>query len=1499
MKKRRALLIGIPEYESDAITDLPVVNRDIETLHTALEKSGFVIRTVGVDGESQTGRNKVLRELRRECKEAKGVETLLLYFSGHGMHYGGKDYLIPSDAFLDDPEYIEEYLVSTDLGDIIDQSDAETIVFFIDACREGVRLGVKDTYLAGWSRGDRRKASQRSFVMVFACSSGQASQYVGTEDGFSLFTKALAEVLDPQHPACTLEDVLQATQEKLNQLIGTHQKQPQQIRRAFESAVEDDTFSRVICDGLVQAIESGRSSDPWSEAALQSSLWKDRGTDEDPTVKEFKQQVAQIVTACWQQWQTTIRVFPQDPWRDGELPLRVLNTLDLLVFRSDPPIELTLAETALVITVPFVREAVLANGVSHAAGADPLSWDCISSPVSCRAALEKEHQAQPRFIRKAQRLKDQGQLAEKDAVMAWLLHRCLLKTLAIWLPELEGGYLANHFYKALDHSNTRGPSLAKEALTRNRLLELARCMFADPERIDRDDRPDALQARTTVGQYREEQVVREKMLAYLLKLAGLLAIDTRMLSEVIVDHIGLSDPLTPEQVRHAVNQAHWNPAGRGRTLKVICEHPAIDWALGGYVEDADTTLNRILRQVTDGQRGMDALSGLPTHLLPDGITPEKQEGVPVYQTPHVNFQLAHDEVRELLMGEQLYGDPMLAIRELYQNALDACRYRKARLEYLKQTGQYEGADEDWEGRILFRQMTDDNGRVYVECEDNGIGMGILHLSQCFARAGRRFADLPEFIEEQADWLKCDPPIRLYPNSQFGVGVLSYFMLADEIEVETCRLDRTGKPGQKLRVRIPGSSGLFRVRTMGFGKSAGTRVRLYLNRLSHKGKLVSCIEILKQLLWVAEFPTEVQQGIRCEVWQPGQLKHPLLKKDQYISAEENVWWTSERPYSDQGCILADGLWTEETQPGVIINLRGTRYPKLTVNRKKIVDWDQEWGFDILIQNSKYLVEWSHLTFIWLWSFGWRYPQVTEHILALLNSKNSSLKLGRWNGDSAEVPINRVSYFQADELLIEGRYQPESHARSIPWWIFPHRVTTWIHYALIRKSIKTFENLSLLPQPELCSLPEPRDAIALSRNLKLKNSKDHFFTGRVPIAHIVLISTKLKESIALTLKRLQKYTPLGLEVSLIDPDVLEIISLTQEDLDILLDNDFNNENYSSYSYELKYDKVSPAYLLLSAARLNEPIAVTLQRFQKLAPLGLEVPEVETTALSSFNINQEDLIVLSRMFDGQNALNSNYIPLPQLILAAAKINESLANIFQRFQRFCSLGLEVPEIKNLELLENISITQEDVVILSEDLDERNAWYSDHITISHLILASNKLREPVIITLQRLQRFIPLGLEIPKIEDFRALENYTVTQEDITVLSRNANGEGGLYEDLVPPLHIFQAAIKLNEPISKILERLEKFVPLGLKLPEIDLDALGDFTPTREDLIPFTEDFDGTRPFLEGGIHPSRIFTAAYILGESIPTTLERMRRLAPLLGVTLPEGKPDTWKYCNYEED
>jgi hypothetical protein len=1486
MKKRRALLIGVPEYENKKL-DLPVVRNDVENLHSSLEKSGFIVRTLGMGDKSETGRNKIAQALRRECRDAKGIETLILYFSGHGVHYEGKDYLVPSDADLDDPD-LEDYLVSTDiLGDAIDDSDANTIIFIIDACRHGIELGIKGIGLTDWSRGKVRKATRRSFVLVFACSPAQVSQYVGGEAGFSLFSKALAEVLDPQYPACTLEEVLKATQEKLNALVAEHKKKPQEIRRCFESAVEDDTFSRIICEGQSPAVVPAKTLDPWSEAALNSPVWNEGEAEENSTLAQLKEQVAKILAACWQQWQAAIRALPKDPWRDEKLPIRLLEKLDMLVSGSEPPVTLTQAEIALVLTVPFVREAVLASGIVQAAQVNPLALEETRPKTGFRLALDKSHQGQPRFLRKAQRLQEQGCIAEKDAVMSWLMHRCLMRSLELWLPEAEGGYLSDNFIAALEDARRCKCRLAKETLVSGRLLELARCLFADLERIDRDDRPNALQSRLTVvgRSYREEQEIREKMLAYLLKMAGLLAIDGRTLSDVLVDHVGLADPLTPEQALDTITQADWKPSGRSRTLKVTCNHQAVDLALAEHVESANAVLTHIFRQVAE-KREMEVLAGLPTHLMPDGIVPEQDGGVPAYQKPHVNFQLAHDEIRELLMGEQLYGDPGLAIRELYQNALDACRYREARLNYLKQTGQYQGLYQQWQGRIIFRQDKDQNGREYIECEDNGIGMGMLHLSQCFARAGRRFADLSEFIEERAQWLKCDPPIRLYPNSQFGVGVLSYFMLADEIEVETCRLDRQGRPDRKLRVRIPGSSGLFRVRDGGIGIEAGTRVRLYLNRTRHQGRLISCIEILRKLLWVAEFPTEVQQGARREVWEVGRLRHPDISENQCLAVGDNVWWVPQLEYlpDETGCILSDGLWTEETRVGIVVNLRQDYYPKLTVDRKNIVEWDRRHVRELLIQNSKPLLSWSSLTLKWLWGLSKKHPHVAAHIVQLLSQQQVNVQLGEWRVKNIEVSIAEVGCFAFDENLT-SRQNIQQLIRLMPWWIMPYRVALWGKYGLLKLSAACLESIPASMQPEFCTIPEPRDAIVLSWKFegnRIANSDDQ--DGQISPAQIVLAAAHLEEPIAVTLKRIQRFAPLGLEVSEVNSNSLGDLTATEEDLVAL---SRRLEGKEKIPWQSK--RIPPAQVVLASARLNEPVAETLKRLQKFTPLGLEVPEVEPESLGDVSATPEDLVALSSELDGQYPYWHKRISLAQVILTAKRLNESIAKTLKRFQKFTPLGLEMPEIDS-ESLGNLTVTEEDLIALSRFLDGKSALDKDQVPPAHIVLAANKLKESIT---QTLQRFVLLGLQIPQV-DWDSLKTLTITPDDLIALSEYLNGGWALSEKQVSPAHIIRAAVKLKEPISETIKRLKRFAPLGLEVPEIDVDleSLQQFIADEKNLIALSKYLNEESPLLEDNVHPAHVVIAACALNEPVPVTLERMRRFAPLFEITLPEGEPNSWQ-------
>ena len=122
------------------------------------------------------------------------------------------------------------------------------------------------------------------------------------------------------------------------------------------------------------------------------------------------------------------------------------------------------------------------------------------------------------------------------------------------------------------------------------------------------------------------------------------------------------------------------------------------------------------------------------HASAEGITSEGHR-----------FRLADDRIQELLMGEQLYGTAELA----HPRAVPE------RARRLPLSGE---AEEDltvpktgWTGRIGFRQDVDERGRPYLECTDNGIGMGDRELVDVFSRAGVRFTDLPEYVEERADW----------------------------------------------------------------------------------------------------------------------------------------------------------------------------------------------------------------------------------------------------------------------------------------------------------------------------------------------------------------------------------------------------------------------------------------------------------------------------------------------------------------------------------------------------------------------------------------------------------------------------------------------------------------------------------------------------------------------------------------------------------------------------
>src|SRR5262249_24745993 len=148
---------------------------------------------------------------------------------------------------------------------------------------------------------------------------------------------------------------------------------------------------------------------------------------------------------------------------------------------------------------------------------------------------------------------------------------------------------------------------------------------------------------------------------------------------------------------------------------------------------------------------------------------------------------------------------------------------------------------DWQGgRIKFEQGVK-NGRHYLLCSDTGIGMTESDLREVFSKIGVRFTERREFREEKAEWEAMGIPF--FPNSRFGIGVLSSFMLADEIEVST---KREAGVGHALKAMITGPGHLFRIERLAEDRPVGTTVTLYLREGRNAP---SCVETLQRILGI--------------------------------------------------------------------------------------------------------------------------------------------------------------------------------------------------------------------------------------------------------------------------------------------------------------------------------------------------------------------------------------------------------------------------------------------------------------------------------------------------------------------------------------------------------------------------------------------------------------------------------------------------------------------------
>lgn len=317
--------------------------------------------------------------------------------------------------------------------------------------------------------------------------------------------------------------------------------------------------------------------------------------------------------------------------------------------------------------------------------------------------------------------------------------------------------------------------------------------------------------------YRSD-AVNVPLLAAFLQLADDLDLDFERAPLILFNAMEISNPLS---------KTEWE-----KNLSVTGTGPDADDPLSIFV-NATSKSDRVHRALKRMEaRIQRKLLVLPEHLhqheafrqvIPQRITYQiKQSGYTAYD---LKFTLQEREIFDLLMGEKLYKKKTACLRELLQNAVDTCRRRASK-------------QDNYSPKIKFH--VDQTSRKIV-VSDNGIGMNINIVKDYFAKIGQCFYRSPEFLGEECDFT---------PLSEFGIGILSCFMLADHVMIDTKM-----EGYDPLRVEITSDFDYISVKK-GNKQIPGTAVILYVKREMNLGSL----DLEKEIRHYArhlEIPIEVQ------------------------------------------------------------------------------------------------------------------------------------------------------------------------------------------------------------------------------------------------------------------------------------------------------------------------------------------------------------------------------------------------------------------------------------------------------------------------------------------------------------------------------------------------------------------------------------------------------------------------------------------------------------------
>ena len=309
-------------------------------------------------------------------------------------------------------------------------------------------------------------------------------------------------------------------------------------------------------------------------------------------------------------------------------------------------------------------------------------------------------------------------------------------------------------------------------------------------------------------------VVNVPLLAACLQLAKALDLNSPTTVLQIFSHMPADSRISSDRL-----EAYFSVADAGAhaylngtiRLKIRCIHPDVHKALKHH----ERSVQQLLEELNQGVRPRFLYSDVIYEIEPDGYTPID-----------LKFTVDSSAGLQLFMGNRLYTDKRVFLRELIQNAVDACNYRKL-------------VDNHY-SPVIAIEFNDDVSTIKVR--DNGIGMTRQWIEKYFLAIGISFYQSNEIRDHNRN-----PRIDFGFISQFGIGFLSSFQVADKIIIKTRKASFQG-----LMVTISSLRDYFDVSVLEEDYPVGTEVTLHLKkskinycrRVEYTGYLKTNIRFLK-------------------------------------------------------------------------------------------------------------------------------------------------------------------------------------------------------------------------------------------------------------------------------------------------------------------------------------------------------------------------------------------------------------------------------------------------------------------------------------------------------------------------------------------------------------------------------------------------------------------------------------------------------------------------------